>query len=207
MPQFVIRCRTERVLTVDADDEASARMIAEDTDFSAWDSTDSPYSIRQSAATTDPHLREVQCGAQTLRIDMPRFRAQRELLTKIADLARQKRPYEPASGDEGLLDGLLELTDALLDAAEEGVEELVEHARQVGAPEDALDELVHDTAQECRLGDLNELESPQEQEAHLGSVEKSASDVNNMGLDEQIRFLLAHGVSPERIREELESAE
>ena len=63
---------------------------------------------------------------------MPRFRVQRELLTKIADLARQDRPYVPESGDEGLLDGLLELTDALLDAAEEGIEErvseLAEHA-------------------------------------------------------------------------------
>ena len=149
MPQFVISCRTERVLTVDADDEASARTIAEDTDFSAWESTDSPYSIRQSAATAEPHVRDVQCGAQTLRIDMPRFRAERQLLTKIADLARQERPYAPASGDEGLLDGLLELTDALLDAAEEGVEELVEHARRVGAPRMRWDDLVHDTAQDA----------------------------------------------------------
>ena len=78
---------------------------------------------------------------------------------------------------------------------------------QLGSPEDALDDLVHDVAQESRLGDLNELESPQDQEAHVGSVEKSASDVNNMGLDEQLRFLLEQGVSPARIREVLEAAE
>jgi hypothetical protein len=62
-------------------------------------------------------------------------------------------------------------------------------------------------AQECGLGDLNELEDPDEQEAHIGSVEESASEINNGGLEEQIRFLLKQGVSPERIREELEATE
>jgi len=45
------------------------------------------------------------------------FRAQRELLLRIADLARRKLPYEPAPGDERLLEGLLGLTDAIADQA------------------------------------------------------------------------------------------
>ena len=65
----------------------------------------------------------------------------------------------------------------------------------------------HDVAQECGLGDLNELEDPDEQDAHIGSVEESASGINNGGIEEQIRFLLKQGVSPERIREAMEAAE
>ena len=191
---------------------------AEHTDFSDWDSTDSPYSIRRldAPAEVPPHVREMECGSHVLRIDMRLFRSQRELLTKIADLARKGQSYLPASGDGLLLEGLLELTDALFDAAEaddEGmktekhVAELMEHARQVGSPEDALDELVHDTAQDCDLGDLNELDDPDDQVSHIGSVEESASSINNGGLEEQIRFLLKQGVSPDRIREALESTE
>lgn len=52
-----------------------------------------------------------------LNLDGPVFRAQRNLLVKIADLARRKRPYEPAPGDERLLEGLLGLTDAIADQA------------------------------------------------------------------------------------------
>ena len=53
----------------------------------------------------------------TLNIDGKLFRSQRELLMKIADLARQKRPYSPARGDEVLFEGLLEMTDAIADRA------------------------------------------------------------------------------------------
>jgi hypothetical protein len=53
----------------------------------------------------------------TLNIDGKLFRSQRELLMKIADLARQKRPYSPTPGEEALLEGLLELTDELADQA------------------------------------------------------------------------------------------
>jgi hypothetical protein len=53
----------------------------------------------------------------TLNIDGKLFRSQRELLMKIADLARQKRPYIPTPGDGALLEGLLELTDAIADQA------------------------------------------------------------------------------------------
>ena len=49
----------------------------------------------------------------TLNIDGKLFRSQRELLMKIADLGRQKRPYNPMPGDGALLEGLLELTDAI----------------------------------------------------------------------------------------------
>ena len=53
----------------------------------------------------------------SLHIDGPLFRKQRELLIKIADLARQKQPYCPTSSDEVLLEGLLGLTDELADQA------------------------------------------------------------------------------------------
>jgi hypothetical protein len=53
----------------------------------------------------------------TLNIDGKLFRSQRELLMKIADLARQKQPYSPIPGEEVLWEGLLELTDAIADQA------------------------------------------------------------------------------------------
>jgi hypothetical protein len=53
----------------------------------------------------------------SLNIDGKLFRSQRELLLKITDLARQKRPYSLTPGDEVLLEGLLELTDELADQA------------------------------------------------------------------------------------------
>ncbi len=52
-----------------------------------------------------------------LNLDGRLFRAQRELLLKLADFARRKQPYEPAPGDEELLEGLLNVTDALADQA------------------------------------------------------------------------------------------
>ena len=48
-----------------------------------------------------------------LHIDGKLFRAQRELLLKIADLVRRKQPYKPSLGDGELLEGLLNLTDAI----------------------------------------------------------------------------------------------
>ena len=121
MPKFKIRCNTERVLEVEADDEASAMKVAEETDFSDWDSADSPYSIERLDAPDDSVRQRVQAvalGPDSLRIDVPLFRVQRELLAKIADLAEKNQPYTPAAGDGRLLDGLLELTDALFDASE-----------------------------------------------------------------------------------------
>ena len=52
-----------------------------------------------------------------LHIDGPLFRAQRQLLTKITDLAQRRQPYAPAPCDEGLLEGLVELTDSIADQA------------------------------------------------------------------------------------------
>ena len=45
MPQFEVRCNTERVLLVEADNEKAALQDAEQTDFSEWVSTDSRYEI------------------------------------------------------------------------------------------------------------------------------------------------------------------
>ncbi len=67
------------------------------------------------SATSTVDVRPVSLGA---RIDLGLFRRQRELLAKIADLARRNLPYVPESGDEDLLEGLLNLTDAVADAAE-----------------------------------------------------------------------------------------
>ena len=52
-----------------------------------------------------------------LRIDGPLLRNQRQLLMKIAELARHKQPYEPLPGDDALLEGLLGLTDEIADQA------------------------------------------------------------------------------------------
>lgn len=51
----------------------------------------------------------------SLNIDGKLFRKQRELLMKIADLARQRQLYCPTPGDEALIEGLLGLTDELAD--------------------------------------------------------------------------------------------
>jgi hypothetical protein len=53
----------------------------------------------------------------TLQIDGKLFRDQRKLLITIADLARHQQPYKPSPGDEELLEGLLNLTDAIADQA------------------------------------------------------------------------------------------
>jgi hypothetical protein len=52
-----------------------------------------------------------------LRLDSELFRSQRGLLLRIADLAHRQQPYEPAPGDDLLLEGLLGLTDAIADQA------------------------------------------------------------------------------------------
>jgi hypothetical protein len=64
----------------------------------------------------------------TGKINGPLFRNQRLLLMRIADLARQKQPYEPAPGDEDLLEGLVNLTDDIADRAhdEHGIDCLLE---------------------------------------------------------------------------------
>jgi len=63
-----------------------------------------------------------------LRLDGQAFRAQRELLLKVADLARQGQPYEPAPGDDEVLEGLAALTDEIADQAHDrhGIDCLLE---------------------------------------------------------------------------------
>ena len=133
MPQFEIRCNTERILVVEAADEESAREIAEDTDFSEWEQADSLYEIEPVEEPAEPvgalppdhslpHPRHDSEGrSYRLRIDMPLFQRQRELLTTITDVARNGQPYVPAPGDAELLNGLLELSDALADEYEDGI--------------------------------------------------------------------------------------
>lgn len=54
----------------------------------------------------------------TLRIDVGEFSLQRRLLTHIVDLVQKNLPYIPVPGDARLLNAILELTDALSDAAD-----------------------------------------------------------------------------------------
>lgn len=82
------------------------------------------------------------------------------------------------------------------------VGQLLDLVKSLDAPETALDDLVHDAAQEAGLGTLNTLEGEQEQEDHISGVESDASEVNNRGFEGQITFLLEQGVA----REEIEKA-
>jgi hypothetical protein len=72
-----------------------------------------------------------------LNIDGQLFRAQRELLLKLADLAQEGRPYKPAPGDSDLLDGLIGLTDELADQAHDrhGIDCLLSEDDEEESPE------------------------------------------------------------------------
>jgi hypothetical protein len=52
-----------------------------------------------------------------LHIDGKLFRRQRELLMRLGALVHGKQAYKPKPGDEALLEGLLNLTDAIADEA------------------------------------------------------------------------------------------
>jgi hypothetical protein len=52
-----------------------------------------------------------------LHLDGKLFRRQRELLMRLVALVHGKQAYNPKSGDEELLEGLLALTDSLADQA------------------------------------------------------------------------------------------
>ncbi|MCE9553080.1 MAG: hypothetical protein K8T91_06835 [Planctomycetes bacterium] len=56
------------------------------------------------------------------KIDGPLFRQQRALLLKLADQANNRKPCPWAIGDRELLEGLLELTDAIADEAHDQYE-------------------------------------------------------------------------------------
>lgn len=52
-----------------------------------------------------------------LQLDGPLFRRQRELLLRVYEAVRKKRPFTPQNDDEVILDGLLGMTDAIADQA------------------------------------------------------------------------------------------
>ena len=150
MPQFIIRCRTERVLTVDADDEASARTIAEDTDFSAW-------GIHR-LALLDPavgrHGGPSRPGSAVRGTDAPHRHAAvprriRELLTKIADLALGGATLCARIGRRGAAGRALG-TDRRPAGCRRGRRRGTGGACPAGrCAEDAEDDLVHDTVKDA----------------------------------------------------------
>lgn len=82
---------------------------------------------------------------------------------------------------------------------------LLRLAEQTG--DDAiLDELVHETAQELGLSDLNEIGDLSEQEEHLAAVEAQANDMNNGGWERQIEYLLQAGVTKEAVEEAIRTS-
>lgn len=86
------------------------------------------------------------------------------------------------------------------------VAQLQQVASQLHSDEDALDELVHETAQEVGLDTLNTLAADAAQDAHITTIEQAASEINNGGFETQLVYLLAARVSPETIREHLQAA-
>ena len=130
MPKFEIRCNTERVLVIEADDEQAAREIAEHTDFSDWDSLDSPYSINAVDKPSDQPAEPVNQleATYTLRIDGQLFRRQRQLLLNILDAVSRHEPYVPAANDTDLLEGATALLDEIADQAHDrhGIDCLLE---------------------------------------------------------------------------------
>ena len=118
MPKFDIRCSTERVLVVEADDEPTARKIAEETDFSDWDSFDSPYAIKSIDNSDQPVETVNQLdAAYKLRLDGELFRRQRQLLLKILDAVSRHERYVPTANDAELLEGTAALLDEIADQA------------------------------------------------------------------------------------------
>ena len=63
-----------------------------------------------------------------LHLDGKLFRRQRELLMSLVALVHVKQVYSPNPGDEGLLEGLLALTDEIADQAHDryGIDCLLE---------------------------------------------------------------------------------
>jgi hypothetical protein len=74
-----------------------------------------PPSAHDRLKRRETHVNEPK--RYELHLDGQLFRGQRELLLRVADLARRGRPYKPAPGDEALLEGLLNLTDEIADQA------------------------------------------------------------------------------------------
>jgi hypothetical protein len=85
---------------------------------------------------------------------------------------------------------------------EEIAERLATEFDSCDVPEDILDMMVYDNAQEDTLGDLNETDDEDKQEEIISGSEARASDINNGGFEEQILYLLGVGISEENIRKE-----
>ena len=82
-------------------------------------------------------------------------------------------------------------------------EMLDDEARVAGVSEDALDEAVHDTAQEVHLAELNSLEDEEDQEDHISRIERLASNINNGGFFEQAQFLLENDWAEQQLSDAL----
>lgn len=61
---------------------------------------------------------------------------------------------------------------------------------EVNLEEDALDDLVYDSAQEKTLSQLNATDDENEQDRIIKEAERWASTINNGGFESQVEFLL-----------------
>jgi hypothetical protein len=84
-------------------------------------------------------------------------------------------------------------------------ETLLAHAEKLGLQAEDLDGAVHDLAQESALEELNALDNPRDQEAHISAREEYASAINNGGLEAQLELLLGHN-SADEVRRLLDEA-
>jgi len=90
------------------------------------------------------------------------------------------------------------------------VQKLVSLAEMKGCPEDALDDLLHDTAEDA-AADRNllsdtVLDDKGDAEVLLDANSKVASSINNQGIDAQIRWLILNGVEPKVIADHLDDS-
>lgn len=80
-------------------------------------------------------------------------------------------------------------------AVKETTREIMDWVERSHADESrALDELVQDAAQEAALAALNEIEHGAAQDFHISTVEVIAAEINNLGIQEQIMYLLRNDV-------------
>jgi polyhydroxyalkanoate synthesis regulator phasin len=77
-----------------------------------------------------------------------------------------------------------------MDEAE--LERRVRLANELSLPDEALDDAVHDCAQDETLGELNGTDAKDVQEDLISSSEERASKINNGGIKSQIEYLLQH---------------
>lgn len=78
---------------------------------------------------------------------------------------------------------------------ESKVEQLLEVIRDQDIEEDALDELVHECAQQESLAEVNNANDPDEQEEVISGSEVRASEINNSGWRSQVEYLLQHNTA------------